>query len=181
MGLQYARRRAGSLARTSRRRSRCSWRTSRAGINAAPIRPTLSHGLDTLCKIETRIRNVCAEWCISATPPFPRAETCWRTPYQNLGITYRRPRSPLPRAAQVFECFRVKARHPRTGRGEPAGSAPQHPLLLRVGDRRVSNDQATRAPSAGTGITNGAKHPAVLGREGIGRERLGEKTTESSR
>ena len=26
----------------------------------------------------------------------------------------------------------------------------------------------------GTGITNGAEHPAVLGREGIGRERLGE-------
>ena len=40
----------------------------------------------------------------------------WRTPYQNLGITYRRPRSPLPRGAQVFECFRVKlAIH---GRGE---------------------------------------------------------------
>jgi hypothetical protein len=26
----------------------------------------------------------------------------------------------------------------------------------------------------GTGITNGEEHPAVLGREGIGRKRLGE-------
>jgi hypothetical protein len=37
--------------------------------------------------------------------------------------------------------------HPSTVRVEPAGSTPPHRLLLRVGDRRVSNDQATRAPS----------------------------------
>ena len=91
-----------------------------------------------------------------------RAVTCWRTPYQNLGITYRLFPVATAERRSGFRMLQSQTRHPRTGRGEPAGSAPQHWRRVRAADRRL------RAP-LGTGITNGAEHPAVLGREGIGR------------
>ena len=88
------------------------------------------------------------------------------------------PRSPLPRGAQVFECFRVKlAIH---GQGEvnlpgqlrSIGAAYEQP----IGGFPVVKPFALlrQRQHVGTGITNGAEHPAVLGREGIGRKRLGE-------
>ena len=88
------------------------------------------------------------------------------------------PRSPLPRGAQVFECFKVKlAIH---GQGEvnlpgqlrSIGAAYEQP----IGGFPVVKPFALlrQRQHVGTGITNGAEHPAVLGREGIGRKRLGE-------
>ena len=150
----------------------------RAGIKAAPIRPTLSHGLDTLCKIETLIATFAPNDAYRQRRRFPGPKHAGGRLIKIWGSRIGCPRSPLPRGAQVFECFRVKlAIH---GQGEvnlpgqfrSIGAAYEQP----IGGFPVVKPFALlrQRQHVGTGITNGAEHPAVLGREGIGRERLGE-------